>query len=91
MELLVAMTLLSLLSVGVLFGLRIGLNAMDRYERPSDDEPRACSVWSVCLTQQIAGFIPSVADCFTLPKVRRTSAVFSRRAADHALRFVLFA
>ncbi len=29
-ELLVAMTLLSLLSVGVLFGLRIGLNAMDR-------------------------------------------------------------
>ena len=47
--------------------LRIGLNAMERYERSSDDEPPRLGVERV-LTQQIAGFIPVMADCVTTPK-----------------------
>jgi prepilin-type N-terminal cleavage/methylation domain-containing protein len=63
-ELLVAMTLLSLLSVGVLFGLRIGLNAMERTNDRLMTNRRVLGVERV-LTQQIAGFMPVVADCVT--------------------------
>jgi hypothetical protein len=67
MELLVAMMLLSLLSVGVLFGLRIGLNAMDRTNDRLRMNRRVLGVERV-LTQQIAGFIPVTADCFVNPQ-----------------------
>jgi general secretion pathway protein J len=66
-ELLVAMTLLSLLSVGVLFGLRIGLNAMERTNDRLMTNRRVLGVERV-LTQQIAGFIPVVADCVVSPQ-----------------------
>jgi general secretion pathway protein J len=66
-ELLVAMTLLSLLSVGVLFGLRIGLNAMDRTNDRLMTNRRVLGVERV-LMQQIAGFMPVLADCVTSPQ-----------------------
>src|SRR3954451_16919276 len=53
-ELLVAMTLLSLLAVGVLFGLRIGLGAMERTNNRLQTNRKVLGVERV-LTQQIAG------------------------------------
>ena len=67
MELLVAMTLLSLLAVAVLFGFRIGLNAMERSNARIIANRRVLGVERV-ITQQIAGFIPVKADCFTAPQ-----------------------
>ena len=62
MELLVAITLLSLLSVGILFGMRIGLSAMERANGRLQANRRVLGVERV-ITQQIAGFIPVKADC----------------------------
>ena len=67
MELLVAMTLLSLLSVAVLFGLRIGLNAMERSNDRMRTNRRVLGIERV-ITQQIAGLIPVKADCVTTPQ-----------------------
>jgi hypothetical protein len=67
------MTLLSLLSVGVLFGLRIGLNAMERTNDRLMTNRRVLGVERV-LTQQIAGFIPVMADCVSKAKRRRCAS-----------------
>jgi prepilin-type N-terminal cleavage/methylation domain-containing protein len=66
MEVLVAVTLLSLLSVGILFATRIGLNAMDRSQDRLRTNRRVLGVERI-LTQQIAGFIPVKGDCFAAP------------------------
>jgi general secretion pathway protein J len=63
-ELLVSITLFSLLAVAVLFGLRIGINAMERSKDRFTSNRRVLGVERV-LTQQIAGFIPVKADCMT--------------------------
>ena len=67
MEVLVAITLLSLLSVGILFATRIGLSAMERSKDRLHSNRRVLGVERI-LTQQIAGFIPVKADCFTNPQ-----------------------
>lgn len=66
-ELLVAITLLSLLSVAVLFGMRIGLNAMERSNDRLMTNRKVLGVERV-LTQQIAGMIPVKADCSPTPQ-----------------------
>ncbi len=66
MELLVAMTLLSLLSVGILFAMRIGLTAMERSKSRFMTNRRVLGVERI-LTEQIAGFVPSKADCRSNP------------------------
>lgn len=66
-ELLVAIALLSLLAVGVLFGMRIGLGAMERTNNRLQTNRKVLGVERV-LTQQIAGLVPVRADCYTTPQ-----------------------
>ena len=62
MELLVSISLLSLLSVGILFAFRIGLNAMTKTNGRLMSNRRVLGVERI-LEQQIAGFVPTKADC----------------------------
>ena len=91
MELLVAITLLSLLSVGVLFGLRIGLNAMERSNDRLMTNRKVLGVERV-ITQQIAGIMPVIGRLLYLSaRSACASAILPRRAADDAFRLDLFA
>lgn len=67
MELLVAISLLSLLSVGILFAFRIGLNAMSKTNNRMMSNRRVLGVERI-LEQQIAGFVPTRADCRAAPQ-----------------------
>lgn len=62
MELLIAVTLMSLLSVGILIALRVGLSAMNKTDSRLTGNRRVTGVERV-LEQQIAGIIPVTADC----------------------------
>jgi prepilin-type N-terminal cleavage/methylation domain-containing protein len=74
-EVLIAVTLLSLLSVGMLFAMRVGLNAMSRTSNRVTDNRRVLGVERI-LTQQIAGFVPADALCFAPPEVPRARVSF---------------
>jgi general secretion pathway protein J len=65
-ELLVAVSLLSLLSVGMLFAMRVGLDAMGKTNQRMIANRRVLGVDRI-LTAQIAGFIPTRADCLAAP------------------------
>ncbi len=62
-ELLIAISLLSLLSVGMLMAMRVGLNAMDKANARVVVNRRAVSVQRI-LRRQVDGFVPAMADCF---------------------------
>lgn len=62
MELIVAMSLLGLLSVGILMALRIGLNAMERSSSRMNLNRRITGVHRI-IDNQIAGIIPALATC----------------------------
>jgi prepilin-type N-terminal cleavage/methylation domain-containing protein len=62
LELLIAVSLLSLLSAGVLMALRVGLNAMGTANTKLMDNRRIGGAQRI-LEQQIAGFMPVVAEC----------------------------
>lgn len=61
MELLIAMSLLSLLSLGVVMAMRVGLGAMERANTRLQANRRAVGAQRV-LEQQIAGFMPVSAE-----------------------------
>ncbi len=61
-ELLIAVTLLSLLSGGMLIALRIGLNAMDRADAKLMANRRSLSTGQI-LRSQIEGFMPVTVAC----------------------------
>jgi hypothetical protein len=86
MELLVAITLLSLLSVGILFGMRIGLSAMERSNDRLMTNRRVLGVERV-ITQQITGFMPVKADCFTTPNAPPSRQPFFQ-GEPQTMRFV---
>jgi prepilin-type N-terminal cleavage/methylation domain-containing protein len=67
MELLVAITLFSLLSIGILFAFRTGLTAMSRTNSRLLSNRRVLGVERI-LERQIAGFIPTKADCRISPQ-----------------------
>ena len=67
MELLVAITLLSLLSLGILFAFRIGLDAMRKSNSRLMSNRKVIGVDRV-LSQQIAGFVPTRAVCRPAPQ-----------------------
>jgi prepilin-type N-terminal cleavage/methylation domain-containing protein len=67
MELLVAITLFSLLSVGILYAFRIGLNAMTNTNSRLMSNRRVLGAERI-LAQQIAGFMPTRADCRVGPQ-----------------------
>lgn len=68
LELLVAVTLLSLLTGGVLLAMRVGFNAMQLTNDKLLAERRVLSVQRV-LEQQIAGLMPVIADCLAAPEL----------------------
>jgi len=61
-ELLIAITLVALLSVGMLFAIRVGLNAMDRANARLMANRKVVSVERI-LEQQVAGIMPVTAIC----------------------------
>lgn len=61
-EVLIAVTLVALLSAGMLFALRAGLSAMEATERRIGSLRRASGAQRI-LQQQIAGFLPVMARC----------------------------
>ena len=62
MELLIAVVLLSLLSVGLLFALRIGLDAYSKTQTRLMDNRRVAGAQRV-LEQELEGLVPVVAQC----------------------------
>lgn len=62
MELLIAVTLLSLLSVGIVISLRVGLSAMRKSDSRLMANRRVTGVERI-LTEQISGIMPVVANC----------------------------
>jgi hypothetical protein len=62
MELLIAVTLLAMVMVGLLFALRIGLNAYGRTQTHLMDDRRVAGAQRI-LTEQIEGMVPLQANC----------------------------
>ncbi len=86
MELLVSISLLSLLSVGILFAFRIGLNAMTKTNGRLMSNRRVLGVERI-LEQQIAGFVPTKADCRVAPDAPLQRLPFFQGEAQ-TMRFV---
>lgn len=61
-ELLIAITLVSLLSVGMLFAMRVGVNTMDSANRRVAVNRRALGAQRI-LEQQLGSFLPVYANC----------------------------
>lgn len=61
-EMLIAITLVSLLSVAMLMAIRVGLNALDASGRRTATNRRAMGAQRI-LEQQVGGFLPVIADC----------------------------
>jgi prepilin-type N-terminal cleavage/methylation domain-containing protein len=85
-ELLIAISLLSLLSVGILMAMRVGLNAMQKANAKLLDNRRVFSVQRI-LEQQLAGFMPEVADCLPSPQAPPVKMPFFQ-GEPQSMRFV---
>jgi prepilin-type N-terminal cleavage/methylation domain-containing protein len=85
-ELLVAVSLLSLLSVGMLFAMRVGLTAMGRTNARVIDNRRVLGVERI-LTQQIAGFVPAAGFCGATAQTQGSPFVFFQGDAQ-TMRFI---
>src|SRR6185295_16876718 len=75
MELMIAVTLLSLLSVGLLFALRIGLTAYSKTQTRLMDNRRVAGAQRI-LEQQLEGMMPVVAPCGAGPQGGGTNTAF---------------
>lgn len=62
MELLIAVSLVSLLSVGMLFAIRVGLSAMEKTNARFSGNRKTASVQRI-IENQVSGLIPVVSDC----------------------------
>jgi len=86
MELLIAVTLVSLLSVGILFALRVGLNAMEKANTRLMSNRRVLGAQRA-LEQQIAGLMPVTADCRSAPDAPPVKMPFFQ-GEPQSMRFV---
>ena len=86
LELLIAISLLSLLSVGILYAVRLGLDSMDRTNRKLMANRRALGVQRI-IDQQIAGFMPVRAECRPSPQAPPQFGPFFQ-GEPQTLRFV---
>lgn len=84
-ELLIAVTLVALLSVGMLYAMRVGVNALDRSNARLMQNRRVASVERI-LEQQIANIMPVTAICATENGPPTRIAFFQGDAAT--MRFV---
>ncbi len=75
MELLIAVTLLSLLSGGIVIALRIGLSAMNKADSKLMTNRRVASVERI-LEQQITSVMPVTADCRAASEAPATRIAF---------------
>jgi prepilin-type N-terminal cleavage/methylation domain-containing protein len=85
-ELLIAVSLFSLLSVGILLALRVGLNAMQKANAKLIGNRRVFSVQRI-LEQQLAGFMPEMADCLVGPEAPAVRMPFFQGEPE-SMRFV---
>ena len=81
MELLIAMTLMSLLSVGIVIALRVGVNAMSKTDTKLMANRRVASVERI-LEQQITSVMPVTADCQPRPEVPPARIMFFQGEAQ---------
>jgi prepilin-type N-terminal cleavage/methylation domain-containing protein len=86
LELLVAVSLLSLLTTGLLLAMRLGFNAMNTTNAQLLDNRRMLSVQRI-LEQQIAGLMPVVAECLAKPGLPPEAMPFFQ-GAPTSMRFV---
>jgi prepilin-type N-terminal cleavage/methylation domain-containing protein len=86
MELLIAVSLISLLSLGILLAIRVGLNALEKSNQRLTANRRAAGAQRV-LEQQIAGFMPVTADCMINPGTPGTRIPFFQGEPE-TMRFV---
>jgi hypothetical protein len=66
MEVLIAVSLVGLMSVGILMSIRVGLNAMDKTNKKLMANRRVLGAQRI-LEQQVMGLMPVKADCRTMP------------------------
>ncbi len=86
MEVLIAVSLLSLLSVGMLMAMRVGLNALGRANDRLMQNRRVVSVERI-LESQIAGLMPVMAQCMVNEQGGRLRMPFFQ-GEPQAMRFV---
>jgi prepilin-type N-terminal cleavage/methylation domain-containing protein len=86
MEVLIAVTLLSLLSLGILMAMRVGLSAMERAKARLMDNRRVAGTQRI-LAEQIAGFVPAVALCGPAPDAPKVRMPFFQ-GEPQSMRFV---
>jgi general secretion pathway protein J len=86
LEMLLAVSLLALLSTGMLMALRVGVNAMEKSNKRLMDNRRMAGTQRI-LEQEIAGFIPVMADCTPSGDQPRASVPFFQ-GEPQAMRFV---
>jgi len=86
MELLIAITLLSLLSVGIVISLRVALSAMNKADSRLTSDRRVNSVQRI-VEEQIEGLIPVTADCQPVAGGPRQTISFFQGEAQ-SMRFV---
>jgi prepilin-type N-terminal cleavage/methylation domain-containing protein len=85
-EMLIAVSLLSLLVAGILIAMHLGLNAMQKANAKLMANRRAVRVQEI-LEQQIEGFMPEVADCFRGPETPPARIPFFQ-GQPQSMRFV---
>src|SRR3954452_2412868 len=86
MELLIAVTLFSLLSLGMMYAFRIGLMAYSRTQTRLMDNRRVAGAQRI-LEQEIQGLIPVIAACGATPTGGGTNTAFFQ-GEPQAIRFV---
>lgn len=86
MEVLIAVTLLSLLSLGMMFAMRLGLDAYTKTDNRLMDNRRVAGAQRVIM-EEIEGLMPVVAPCGANP-VPGTPAVAFFQAETQTMRFV---
>ena len=85
-ELLIAVTLVSLLATGLLFAMRIGINAMESVNRRVMTNRKTLGAHRI-LEQQVAGFMPAFAQC-RMPGGQAGARVPLFQGAPASMRFV---
>lgn len=75
MEVLIAVTLLALLSVAMLAAMRIGLDAISKTDRKLMDNRRVAGAQRI-IEQEIEGFTPTIALCASAPGGSATAVPF---------------
>ena len=85
-EVLIAVSLLSLLSAGMLTAMRVGLDAMNKSNDRLLENRRVAGVERI-LEQQIAGFVPVMAPCVAVPPAAPSVLPFFQ-GEPGAMRFV---